>query len=71
MKVNNQKKIRKKKSYANMTQNYKMMINDNKEDIKQESYHPPKLVSDTGALAMKCGRNEEPDQVQQLIEKSL
>jgi hypothetical protein len=30
MKVNNQQKIRKKKPYANMTQSYEMIINDNK-----------------------------------------
>jgi hypothetical protein len=30
MKANNQQKIRKIKSYVNMTQGYEMMINDNK-----------------------------------------
>jgi hypothetical protein len=52
MKANNQWKIKQKKSYANMTRDYEMMINDNKEDVKQESYCPPKLVNDIGALTM-------------------
>ncbi len=30
MKTNNQQKIKKIKPYANMTQGYEMMINDNK-----------------------------------------
>jgi hypothetical protein len=34
MKANNQRKIRKKKPYANMTQGYKMIINDNKENLR-------------------------------------
>jgi len=38
MKANNQQKIR-KKPYANSTHGYEMMINDNKEDLRQESCH--------------------------------
>jgi hypothetical protein len=37
-----------------------MMINDNKEDIRQKIVICHKLISDRGALAMMCGRNEEP-----------
>ncbi len=37
MKVNNQRKIR-KKPYVNRTHGYEMMINNNNEDLRQESY---------------------------------
>jgi hypothetical protein len=43
MKANNQLKIRKRKTYANMTQGCEMMINDNKEDLRQESYRLPQI----------------------------
>jgi hypothetical protein len=43
MKANNQRKIRKKKPYANMTQGYKMIINDNKEDLKWKNYCLPQI----------------------------
>ncbi len=43
MKANNQLKIRKKKPYANMTQGCEMMINDNKEDLRQKSYCLPQI----------------------------
>jgi hypothetical protein len=33
-KANNQRKIRKRKLYANMTQGYEMMINDNKKGLR-------------------------------------
>jgi hypothetical protein len=36
-KANNQRKIRKKNPYANRTQGYKTMINDNKEDLRREN----------------------------------
>jgi hypothetical protein len=42
-----------------MTKGYEMMINDNKEDVKQESYRLFKLINDKNALVMMCGRNEE------------
>jgi hypothetical protein len=35
------------------------MINNNKEDFKQKSYCLSQSVSDGGALAMMCGRDEE------------
>jgi len=38
----NQQKIR-KQSYANRTHGYKMPINNNKEDLKQESCHLPQI----------------------------
>jgi hypothetical protein len=43
VKTNNQQKIRKKKPYANKTQGYEMTINDNKEDLIQESSHLPQI----------------------------
>jgi hypothetical protein len=42
-KANNQQKNKENKSYANMTQGYKMMINNNKEDLTQESCHLPQI----------------------------
>jgi hypothetical protein len=41
--ANNQWKIRKKKPYANKTQGYKMMINDNKEDLRWKNSHLPQI----------------------------
>jgi hypothetical protein len=43
LKANNQQKIKKRKPYANMTQSYEMMNNDNKEDLKQKSYRLPQI----------------------------
>jgi hypothetical protein len=43
MKANNQRKIKRKKPYANMTQGYKMMINDNKKDLKQKNCCLPQI----------------------------
>jgi hypothetical protein len=42
-KANNQQKNKEKKPYANMTQSYKMMINNNKENLRQESCHPSQI----------------------------
>jgi protoporphyrinogen oxidase len=42
-KANNQQKNKKKKPYANMTQGYKMMIKNNEEDLRRESYHLPQI----------------------------
>jgi len=36
-------KNKEKKPYANMTQGYKMMINNNKEDLRWESCHLPQI----------------------------
>jgi hypothetical protein len=43
MKANNQRKIMKRKSYANTTQGYKMTINDDKKDLRQESCLLPQI----------------------------
>jgi hypothetical protein len=42
-----------------MTQGYKMMINNNKEEDKKVVICH-KLASDRGALFMMCGRDEKP-----------
>jgi hypothetical protein len=42
-KANNQRKIWKRKSYANKTRGYKMTINNNKKDLRQESNHLPQI----------------------------
>jgi ribosomal protein S17E len=34
--------------------------NDNKKDVKEESYCLPKSINDEGALVMMCERNEKP-----------
>jgi len=57
--ANNEWKIRKRKSYANKTQGYEMTINDNKEDLRQVVFYHIS-TSDKSALAMMCGRDEEP-----------
>ncbi len=40
-KIINQKN--KKKPYANRTQDYEMIIQDNKEDLRQENYRLPQI----------------------------
>jgi hypothetical protein len=35
MKANNQRKIKKRKPYANVTQGYETMVNDNKKNLRQ------------------------------------
>jgi hypothetical protein len=37
-----------------------MMINDNKEDVRRKIVICHKLINGGGALAMMCGRDEEP-----------
>jgi hypothetical protein len=46
------------KPYANRTHDYKITINDNKEDEKVVICH--KSTSDKGALTRMCGRDEKP-----------
>ncbi len=43
MEANNQRKIRKRKPYANSTQGYKMTINNNKEDLRREISYLPQI----------------------------
>jgi len=42
------------------THGYEMMINDNKEDLRQKIIICHKLVNDRGTLAMMYGIYEEP-----------
>jgi len=42
-KANNQWKIRKRRPYANRTQGHKMMINDNKEDLRRKNSRLPQI----------------------------
>jgi len=60
MKANNQKKV-KKTFYENRTYGYEMTINDNKDDLKQKKMSfVTNLLVTKGALAIMCGRAEEP-----------
>jgi hypothetical protein len=64
------KKIR-KKSFANRTHGYEMTINITKKTQYEKIVICHNLTNDEGALAIMCGGDENPHQVQQPAEKLL
>ncbi len=59
-KKNKKQTINKKLSKDLMQRGLMVTKWNNKEDLRQKSYHLHKLASDRGALSMMCRRDEEP-----------